>query len=161
MKKILVCDLDGTLVEFSPIQKIPWNQLRVACLGMVTWLFSFLQVRWSQHSTTYKKIQGLGIDFVVVSGRTHFLREPYKTVNKLLNTDLKKEEIFLRNGKYGFFESRPDRFKHKEDTIKKLQEKYEVVAVVEDEPKARHKLKEKVQVPIIPPDPEEIEKLEI
>ncbi len=160
MKEILICDLDGTLVEYPGVRRIPWNPLRITILGIVSWLFSFLQVRWARPTPTYEKIKELGIDFVVVTGRTHFLKEPYKTINKLLGQNLKKEKVFLRDGSYGFFDrSKLNRFKHKEKIIKELQKKYEILAVVEDEARARRKLKEKMEISIIPPDPEKIEEL--
>ncbi|MEF8846955.1 MAG: hypothetical protein V5A57_00800 [Candidatus Paceibacterota bacterium] len=160
MKKILVCDLDGTLVDYAVVRKIPWHPLRITCLGIITWLFSFLQVRWGKPTQTYKKIKELEIDFVVISGRTHFLKEPYRTINELLNLNLEKDDILLRDGKHNFFERGPNRFEHKEKAIADLQEEHEVIAVVEDEPKARRILKKKFNIPIIPPSPKKIEELQ-
>lgn len=154
MKKILACDLDGTLIEYPYLRRITWNTLRVSLLGAVTWLNPRLQLRWARPTSAYQKIKRSGTDFVVISGRTEFLSEPYRTITELL--DYQPQEILLRDGN-------SNRFEHKIKALQKLGEKYEVIAFVEDETKAQRILRksEKVKVPIIPPDPEQIEKLNL
>lgn len=111
-----------------------------------------LQLRLAEPTPTYKKVKELKVNFVVVSGRTEFLSEPYRTVVKLLN--YQPQEIYLRTGN-------SSRIEYKKKVIQQLQKKYEVVAFIEDEPKVRRKLRQKTQLPIIAPDPEQIEKLNL
>lgn len=152
--KIIASDLDQTLVEYPLIKKISPYFLRRACLAIITWLSPRLQLRLAKPTPTYEKLKQSEVSFIVISGRTGFLTEPKKTVSKLL--DRQPKEIHLKNEGL-----KPQRSEYKKETIQDLQKKYEIIAFIENDAKERRRLKQELRIPVIPPNPKEIEELEL
>lgn len=129
--RALICDLDGTLIEFPFYDSLKFSFLRLLCLGIFSKLPGLLQVRLAK-PTPYlemaKDYQNQGIELFLVTSRRDSTgsRRKIEFLLRKLKLEFKPESILMRPPNQTSRE-------HKRESAKKIANQYEEVEIIEDE----------------------------